>query len=83
MVLTATANAQTFGRFHSGVNLSVTPGGADRSAVPLDVLQAKNALRVAVARDVGFDFVRLRVSLAPWTDIGSATEQQKALTCIS
>jgi hypothetical protein len=62
------------------VNLSVAPGGADRSSEPLDILQAANAQRVDEAVDIGFDFVRLRVALAPWTDTGSTTDQQKALT---
>jgi hypothetical protein len=79
-VLAASAGAQTFVRFHSGVNLSVAPGGADRSSEPLDILQAANAQRVDEAVDIGFDFVRLRVALAPWTDTGSTTDQQKALT---
>jgi hypothetical protein len=30
--------------------------------------EAANAQRVAEAADIGFDFLRLRVSLAPWTD---------------
>jgi hypothetical protein len=80
MVLASQATAQTFVRFHSGVNLSVAPGGSDRSAAPLDVQEAANAQRVAEAADIGFDFIRLRVSLAPWTDTGSIAEQQKALT---
>ena len=71
MVLASQATAQTFVRFHSGVNLSVVPGGSDRSAAPLDVQEATSAQRVAEAADIGFDFIRLRVSLAPWTDTGS------------
>ena len=67
-------------RFHSGVNLSVAPGGSDRSAAPLDVQEATNAQRVAEAADIGFDFIRLRVSLAPWTDTGSTADQQRGLT---
>jgi hypothetical protein len=42
--------------------------------------EAANAQRVAEAADIGFDFLRLRVSLAPWTDTGSIADQQKALT---
>jgi hypothetical protein len=80
MLLASQATAQTFGRFHSGVNLSVTAGGSDRSAAPLDMQEAANAQRVAEAADIGFDFLRLRVSLAPWTDTGSTADQQKALT---
>jgi hypothetical protein len=55
MVLASQATAQTFVRFHSGVNLSVAPGGSDRSAAPLDVQEATNAQRVAEAADIGFD----------------------------
>ena len=80
MVLASQATAQTFVRFHSGVNLSVAPGGSDRSAAPLDVQEATNARRVAEAADIGFDFIRLRVSLAPWTDTGSTADQQRGLT---
>ena len=80
MVLASQATAQTFVRFHSGVNLSVAPGGSDRSAAPLDVQEATNAQRVAEAADIGFDFIRLRVSLAPWTDTGSTADQQRGLT---
>jgi hypothetical protein len=79
-VLATSANAQTFVPFHSGVNLSVAPGGADRSRMPLATQQAENAQRVAVAAEIDFDFVRLRVAMAPWTDTGSVTDQQKALT---
>jgi hypothetical protein len=79
--LATPSSAQTsFVPFHSGVNLSVAPGGADRSSVPVAVQQATNAQRVADAAEIGFDFLRLRVSLAPWTDTGSTTDQQKALT---
>jgi endoglucanase len=78
--LATPASAQTFVPFHSGVNLSVAPGGVDRSGVPLAEQQAANAQRVAEAAAIGFDFVRLRVALAPWTDTGSTTDQQKALT---
>jgi hypothetical protein len=67
IIVTAAANAQTFERFHSGVNLSVAPGGANQSAAPLDAQQTENAQRVDEAADIGFDFVRLRVALAPWT----------------
>ena len=80
MVLAAQATAQPFVRFHSGVNLSVAPGGSERSAEPLDAQEATNAQRVAEAADIGFDFIRLRVSLAPWTDTGSTADQQQALT---
>ena len=80
MVLASQATAQTFVRFHSGVNLSVAPGGSDRSAAPLDMQEAANAQRVAEAADIGFDFLRLRVSLAPWTDTGSTADQQRGLT---
>jgi hypothetical protein len=38
MLLASQTTAQTFGRFHSGVNLSVAAGGSDRSAAPLDML---------------------------------------------
>jgi hypothetical protein len=31
--------------------------------------------RVAEAAYIGFDFVRLRVALAPWTDTGSRSDQ--------
>ena len=78
MVLASQATAQTFVRFHSGVNLSVAPGGSDRSAAPLDVQEATNAQRVAEAADIGFDLIRLRVSLAPWTDTGSTADEQRA-----
>jgi hypothetical protein len=74
------ANAQTFVPFQSGVNLSVAPGGADRSQVPLATLQTENAQRVTEAAEIGFDFLRLRVAMAPWTDTGSVTDQQRALT---
>ena len=80
MVLASQATAQTFVRFHSGVNLSVAPGGSDRSAAPLDVQEATNARRVAEAADIGFDFIRLRVSLALWTDTGSTADKQRGLT---
>jgi endoglucanase len=46
---------------------------------PLDVQQAINVQRVDELADIGFDFVRLRVALAPWTDTGSTADQQKAL----
>jgi hypothetical protein len=78
-VLATPASAQTFVPFHSGVNLSVAPGGADRSAVPLEAQQDTNAHRVVEVAAIGFDFVRLRVALAPWTDTGSVADQQKAL----
>ena len=74
------ANAQTLVPFHSGVNLSVAPGGADRSRMPIATQQAENAQRVAVAVENGFDFVRLRVAIAPWIDTGSVADQQEALT---
>ena len=79
-VVTATANAQTFVPFHSAVNLSVAPGGANSSTLPVATLQVENAQRVGEAAEIGFDFVRLRVALAPWTDTGSTADQQKALT---
>jgi hypothetical protein len=79
MVLATSANAQTFVPFHSDVNLSVTPGGAYRSRMPLGTQQAENAQRRAVAAEIGFDFVRLRVAMAPWTDTGSVADQQEAL----
>jgi hypothetical protein len=79
-VVTVPANAQTFVGFHSGVNLSVAPGGADRSQVPLATQQTENAQRVTEAAEIGFDFLRLRVAMAPWTDTGSVADQQKALT---
>ena len=58
----------------------MAPGGANQSAAPLDTQQTENAQRVDEAADIGFDFVRLRVALAPWTDTGSTADQQKALT---
>ena len=64
-MLVAPANAQTFVRFHSGVNLSVAPGGADYSSEPLAVQQAANAQRVSEAVDIGFDFEHVHLSLAP------------------
>jgi endoglucanase len=66
--------------FHSGVNLSVAPGGANSSSEPLEVQQATNIQRVDEVANIGFDFVRLRVALAPWTDTGLPADQQKALT---
>jgi hypothetical protein len=51
--------------FHNGVNLSVAPGGANSSSEPLDVQQATNGRRLGEVVDIGFDFVRLRVALAP------------------
>ena len=80
LALAASANAQTFVPFHSGVNLSVAPSGADRSRMPIATQQAENVQRVAVAVEIGFDFVRLRVAMAPWTDTGSVADQQEALT---
>src|SRR5260370_629576 len=80
LALATSANAQTFVPFHSGVNLSVAPGGADRSRMPIATQQAENAQRVAVAVENGFDFVRLRVAIAPWIDTGSVADQQEALT---
>jgi hypothetical protein len=74
------ANAQTLVPFHSGVNLSVAPGGADRSRMPLGTQQAEKARRRAVAAEIGFDFVRLRVAMAPWTDTGSVADRQEPLT---
>ena len=66
--------------FHRGINLSVAPGGANSSSEPLEVQQAINVQRVDEVADIGFDFMRLRVALAPWTDTGSTADQQKALT---
>src|SRR5260370_42419350 len=79
LALATSANAQTFVPFHSGVNLSVAPGGADRSRMPIATQQAENAQRVAVAVENGFDFVRLRVAMAPWIDTGSGVDPQEAL----
>jgi endoglucanase len=79
-MLATPSSAQTFVPFHSGVNLSVAAGGADRSSHPLAVQQAENAQRVAEAAAIGFDFLRLRVALAPWTDTRSTADQQKALS---
>jgi len=73
-------SAETFIPFHSGVNLSVAPGGADRSTAPLATQKAENEQRVAEAADIGFDFLRLRVALAPWTDTESRSDQETALT---
>jgi hypothetical protein len=83
VLLAAPASARTFVAFHSGVNISVAPGGADRSQVQLATQQAENAERVSEAAAIGFDFVRLRVALAPWTDTRSTVDQQKALTLAS
>jgi hypothetical protein len=58
----------------------MAPGGADRSTVSLATQKAENEQRVAEAAYIGFDFVRLRVALAPWTDTGSSPDQEKALT---
>ena len=80
LALATSANAQTFVPFHSGVNLSVAPGGADRSRRPIATQQAENAQRVAVAVENGFDFVRLRVAVAPWIDTGSVADEQEELT---
>jgi hypothetical protein len=79
-MLATPTSAETFIPFHSGVNLSVAPGGANSSSEPLDVQQAVNVQRLDEAADIGFDFVRLRVALAPWTDTGSSLDQQKAVT---
>jgi hypothetical protein len=54
--MTTPTDAQTFVRFHSGVNLSVAPGGSDRSDVPLATQQAENAQRVTEAAEIGFSF---------------------------
>src|SRR5258708_6237298 len=78
--LAASANAQTFLPFHIVVTHSVAPSGADRSRMPVARQQAENAQRVAVAVENGFDFVRLRVAMAPWIDTGSVADQQEALT---
>jgi hypothetical protein len=48
--------------------------------MPIATQQAENVQRVAVAVEIGFDFVRLRVAMAPWTDTGSVADQQEALT---
>jgi len=58
-------SAETLIPFHRGVNLSVAPGGADHSNVPISAQRAENEQRVAEAADIGFDFVRLRIALAP------------------
>jgi endoglucanase len=79
-MLATPTSAETFIPFHSGVNLSVAPGGANSSSEPLDVLQAVNVQRLDEAADIGFDFLRLRVALAPWTDTGSSLDQQRAVT---
>jgi hypothetical protein len=79
-LLATPTRAETFIPFHNGVNLSVAPGGANSSSEPLDVQQATNGRRLGEVVDIGFDFVRLRVALAPWTDTGSSVDQQKALT---
>jgi endoglucanase len=76
-------NAATFIPFHSGVNLSVAPGGASSSTLPSGTLQFENGQRVGEAAGIGFDFVRLRVALSPWTDSGSVVDQQNALTLAS
>jgi hypothetical protein len=78
-MLAAPTIATAFTMFHSGINLSVAPGGANSLSEPLDVQQAINVQRVDEVADIGFDFVRLRVALAPWTDTGSTADQQKAL----
>lgn len=80
MMLATPTSAGTFLAFQNGVNLSVAPGGADISSLPVATLQVENEQRVGEAADIGFDFVRLRVALAPWTDTGSTADQQKALT---
>jgi hypothetical protein len=79
-LLAAPTVAKAFTTFHRGVNLSVAGGGANSSSEPLEVQQATNVQRVDEVADIGFDFVRLRVALAPWTDTGSTADQQKALT---
>jgi hypothetical protein len=63
---------------HNGVNLSVAPGGADRSSFPVATLLVENKQRVGEAADIGFDFARLRVALVPWTDTGSIADQIRA-----
>ena len=80
LALATSAKAQTFVPFHSGVNLSVAPSGADRSRMPIATQQAENAQQVAVAVENGFNFVRLRVAMASWIDTGSVADQQEALT---
>lgn len=78
-MLATPTSAENFIPFHSGVNLSVAPGGADSSSLPVATLLVENTQRVGEAAEIGFDFVRLRVALAPWTDTGSTADQQKAL----
>jgi hypothetical protein len=78
-MLSMPTSAETVILFHHGVNLSVAPGGADRSTVQLATQKAENEQRVAEAASIGFDFVRLRVALAPWTDAESRSDQDKAL----
>jgi hypothetical protein len=58
-VLATPTSAETFIPFHGGVNLSVAPGGAESSSLPVATLQAENARRVTEAAEIGFDFVRL------------------------
>jgi hypothetical protein len=48
--------------------------------MPIATQQAENVQRVAVAVEIGFDFVRLGVAMAPWIDTGSVADQQEALT---
>jgi cellulase (glycosyl hydrolase family 5) len=81
--LTSLLQAQTFVPFHSGVNLSVAPGGQDKSSLPLATQQAQNTERVEAAHAIGFDFIRLRVPIASWTDTGNVTDQQIALALTS
>jgi endoglucanase len=80
LLLATPTVAKALTTFHSGVNLSVASSGVNSSSEPLEVQQATNIQRVDEVADIGFDFVRLRVALAPWTDTGLPADQQKALT---
>src|SRR6267154_4572148 len=81
--LTSPLQAQTVLPFRSGVNLSVAPGGQDKSSLPLATQHAQNSQRVETAYGIGFDFIRLRVPMAPWTETGYVTDQQNELTLAS
>jgi hypothetical protein len=48
--------------------------------MPLATQQAENAQRLAAAAEIGFDFVRLCVAMASWTDTRSVADQREALT---
>jgi hypothetical protein len=56
-MLATPTSGKTVQPFHSSVNLSVTPGKADLSNVPLATQKAENEQRVAEADYIGFDFV--------------------------